>query len=177
MKNIIFITALMALLFSVPTRAQEASTATATASATQAPAVAPTPTVSPSAAQTSQANPVLLDPNDNSVVQLDDVATAALALVKDRSSLGQLGLAMAIINLIAMLLKTSYVGGWFSTAHPIAKRAVLIGLGQVAGILLAIEGGMGVTAAIFTGLISSGGAVALFEVCKPLLPIKYQTLL
>jgi hypothetical protein len=180
LKNLINTLALSFCLF-LGTAAQSQDSATATSTATTSAEVSatpsPTPSVTPAVTAEGPGSAALLNPTDNTTVPLDDVANAAFNLAKDHASLGKLGLAMALINLIAMLLKTDAVGGWFSKAHPLVKRAVLLGLGQVAGILLAVEGGAGVTAAIFGGLITSGGAVALFEAVKPLLPAKYQTLL
>lgn len=100
------------------------------------------------------------------VVSLDQVAEATVVLVKDGKGMTKLALTVAVLNLLVMLLKTNLAGQWFSKQKPGLKRFVLVVLGQGLGILLAMESGLSPLSAVLAGLITSGGAVSLFEAYK-----------
>ena len=100
------------------------------------------------------------------IVPLDEAINATVALVKDYKSMGKLGAAIALLNLLIMLLKTQLLGAWFSKKGPKTKRLLLVVFGQAMGILLAVEGGMGPLSAVIAGLITSGGAMAIYEAYK-----------
>ena len=74
----------------------------------------------------------------------------------------------AIINIIVLILKSNWCHGWFGKRSALVKRILIIVLGQVFAILTAIIGGTSWTDAIISGLISSGGAMAIWEVIKPI---------
>lgn len=97
------------------------------------------------------------------------VAEAAYEVIKDAHGMGKLALSIAILNLLIMGLKTHAARGWFDRLGPGSKRLVLLALGQALGILSAIEGGMSPASAIIAGLLTSGGASALYEAAKPFL--------
>lgn len=106
------------------------------------------------------------------VVPLDTVVDATVAVVKDGKSMGRLALSVALLNLLVMFLKTNLANTWFSKKSTNYKRAFLLVAGQVLGILLAIQSGLSPLSAVIGGLITSGGAVAIFESVKGLLPKK-----
>jgi len=136
----------------------------------------PSPTPAPEAPATLSAEPETSPaptaaPADE-IVPLDEAVAATAALVKDYKGMGKLGGAVALLNLLIMLLKTQLLGGWFNKRSPMTKRAILVAAGQALGILLAIEGGMGPLSAVIGGLITSGGAMAIYESVKPFLKKK-----
>jgi hypothetical protein len=106
------------------------------------------------------------------IVPLSDVVDATGALVKDAKGMGKLGLAIAVLNLLIMFLKTQLAGAWFAKRGPKTKRLLLVVFGQAAGILLAIEGGLSPLSAVIGGLITSGGAMLVYEAAKPFLKKK-----
>lgn len=114
-----------------------------------------------------EAKAVVLDFETGEVVELDEVAKAAVDLFKDYKGMGKLGLAIALLNLFIMFLKTNMMNGWFQKRKPATQRLLLVVFGQALGILLAMEGGLSPWSAVLGGLLTSGGAVAIYEVAKP----------
>lgn len=152
MKKLLLLAVLAAFCLPTITFAQDpAATSTATE---QVPAVAPT------------TPPALVQPDDTAT--MDQVLDATVSLVQNGKSMGKLALAVAMVNLLIMLMKTSMMGNLFTKLNPIVKRLVILALGQAAGILMAMEAGTGPLAAVIGGLLSSGGAVAIFEMAQPL---------
>lgn len=171
MKNKLFI--LVSVLFftlSAQSIAQTSDSAVSTATST---ALAPAEPGSNPLPSTAVSTSTTID----DTASLDQVLDATVTLVKTGKSMGSLALAVAVINLLILMMKTSYAGELFTKANPAIKRVILLALGQVAGILMAMAAGTGAMSAVIGGLVSSGGAVAIFEAVKPLLPAKYQTLL
>jgi len=96
-----------------------------------------------------------------------DIINAVSSLISNWKALGSIGIVAAIINVIVLILSSQWCKGWFGKKSPMIKRIIIVVLGQVAGVLTIIIGGAGWVDALVTGLISSGGAVALWEALKP----------
>jgi len=107
-------------------------------------------------------------------VPIDQVVDATLNLVKDGKGMSKLVLSMGVLNLLVMLLRTAMLSAYFDKKSPGVKRFIILVLGQILGILSAVEGGLSPLSAIIGGLITSGGAVALFEAYKPLMKKKEE---
>ena len=117
----------------------------------------------------------LSDPNATvEVVTLDESIVAIVKLVQDWQNLGTMGLLMALLNILIMLLKSRFANEWFKKQKPGLKRVILLALGQIMGILVSLQGGMGILESIISGLIVSGGAMAIFEAAKPLFKKKKE---
>jgi len=81
------------------------------------------------------------------------------------------------INLVIGVLKMPWCNGWFGERSAVIKRAILITLGLIGGILLSIVGGVDILTAIGAGLMASNvGAVALFEHWKAVFRPKKEPL-
>lgn len=88
--------------------------------------------------------------------------------VKNWKSLGGLGISSLILLLLISLLSSPLSKGWFGKKSKKIKRLVIAVLGQAVGITAGIYGGAVWYVAIVTGLITSMGAVTIFEAAKPL---------
>lgn len=119
------------------------------------------------ASESAEPSPSLLvDHDSGEIVELDAFAKAVIDLVKDYKNLGGLALAMAVLNLLMMLLKTKLFGQWLDSRSRNVKKLALVVLGQALGILAAISTGLSPLSAVLAGLISSGGAHILYEEWK-----------
>ena len=76
----------------------------------------------------------------------------------------------SILVILIGILKSNLTDALFlwHTKGPIIRRAVVVVLGQVLGIILAISTGVTWYSAIIIGLFTSGGAVIIYNVLKPL---------
>lgn len=102
----------------------------------------------------------------------DDIITALLNLIKNWKALGTLGAISGVIVIITMLMNSHLTDKWFSKQGPYVKRLLITVLGQVVSVITLVKGGMNWQAAMISGLIASGGAVAIYEALKPLLAKK-----
>ena len=98
---------------------------------------------------------------------LEDPINKIAELITNWKAMGTLAIVSAIIIIIIQILKTKLVGGWFGKRSPLMKRAILVILGQISGIVLMVLGGIDWIPAIMTGLVTSGGAMSIYEVIKP----------
>lgn len=99
-----------------------------------------------------------------------DVAKILVELFTNWSGLGSLGAAMSIIVLVVQVLKWTVLDKWFEKTHPavkIIKQAIVYLLGMVYSVLFAVEGGTQALQATI-GLLTGGGAIALYNILKPL---------
>lgn len=99
-------------------------------------------------------------------VSLDQLVSAGSDLVKDYKGMGKLGLAIALLNFIMMMLKNPLLGAWLTKRSSNMKKFSLLVLGQAMGILIAVEGGLAPLSAVIAGLVTSGGAMAIYEAYK-----------
>ena len=99
---------------------------------------------------------------------LDELGGSLIELAKNWKTLGTLGILIAILNLLIMLLKSKYCKGWFGKQSALIKRTLIVILGQAVAILALVSGGASWVAAILAGLVTSGGAITVYEVLKPL---------
>lgn len=92
-------------------------------------------------------------------------------LIKNWKGLSGIGLASSLLALVIQALKTELLGGLLNKAGPLGpniRRLIIFVLGQISGIVLSFAGGkFSLVEAIITGLITQGGAVALYEHLKP----------
>jgi len=93
-----------------------------------------------------------------------------MLLISNWKAMGGLAIGIAFVNIAIMVLKASWTDKWFiwDTKAPLVKRAIIIVLGQVAGIMLMIVSGMKWYAAVIAGLITAGGAIAIYEAVAPI---------
>ena len=100
-------------------------------------------------------------------VPLGDVAQAVVELVNNWQGLGAVGIAGSLIMILIMLFRTTIISGLFkSDSARFGKRVAVILLGGTAGMLGFVGMGIGWAAAAAAGYISSGVAIAIFELVK-----------
>lgn len=109
-------------------------------------------------------------------VPLDQAFNELIKLVMNYKAMSPIALSIAIVMLLTTLLKTDLVGGFFKNQSSLVKRLIITVLGQVAGVLTMISTGIPFAQAIIVGLISSGGAVAIYEAYKVAFPKKAPAL-
>lgn len=83
-------------------------------------------------------------------------------------TMGWLGGGMFAVLLAVQLLKSPLLAQIFSKANPAVKPLILIVLGQVYGVLYLVFSGANWGSALVVGLITSGGAIAIWEGISPL---------
>jgi hypothetical protein len=105
-------------------------------------------------------------------VPLDQAFKELITLVSNYKAMSPIALSIGIVMLLTTVLKTDLVGGFFKNQSALVKRLIITVLGQVAGVLTMISTGIPYTQAIIVGLISSGGAVAVYEAYKVAFPKK-----
>jgi len=92
--------------------------------------------------------------------------TTLLDLIKNWKEMTPLGIGMGLVSMLVQALKSDKLGGLFKNFK--YKRTLIVILGQIYAIGLMVVQGSSWISAIITGLISSGGAVAIYEAIKPL---------
>ena len=105
-------------------------------------------------------------------VPLDVAFKSLVDLVTNYKAMSPIALSIAIVLALTSFLKTDLVGGFFKNQSALIKRLIVTVLGQVAGVLTMISTGLVWHQAIIVGLISSGGAVAIYEAYKAAFPKK-----
>lgn len=105
-------------------------------------------------------------------VPLDQAFKELISLVSNYKAMSPIALSVSIVLLLTTLLKTDLVGGFFKNQSAMIKRLIITVLGQVAGVLTMISTGIAWHQAVIVGLISSGGAVAVYEAYKAAFPKK-----
>lgn len=101
---------------------------------------------------------------------LSNIFDAIVELVVNWKVLGSFGIASAILSILIMCLKadfTDFLFKWSTKGHYV-KILIIVILGQGAGIIAAISTGMKWQTAVFSGLITSGGAMVIYNAAKPL---------
>ena len=105
-------------------------------------------------------------------VPLDQAFKELIALVSNYKAMSPIALSISIVLLLVSVLKTDLVGGFFKNQSSLVKRLIITVLGQVAGVLTMVSTGIVWHQAVIVGLISSGGAVAIYEAYKVAFPKK-----
>ena len=105
---------------------------------------------------------------EEAVPGIDQIGDALIALVKEWKVLGTLGIMIATLNILVMVLKSGFCKGWFGARSPLVKRFLIVLFGQALGVLMMVASGVSWLAAIVSGLVTSGGAVLVYESLKPL---------
>ena len=110
--------------------------------------------------------------NANNIIQPDtpveyqDIFAIISHLARNWKSLGKLGILSFILMIIIAFLKTPLGLGIFYKIGDKWRMLLIVCLGQVAGIILMVTGGIGWGASIIAGLLTSGGALAIWQVIK-----------
>jgi len=99
-----------------------------------------------------------------------DPAQAIVDLVTNWKEMSPLAIGASIILLLIQLLKSSLFGGFFK--HLEWKRFFITFLGVLYGVVYMVSTGSPWINAIVVGVISTGGAVAIYEALKPILEKK-----
>jgi len=94
-----------------------------------------------------------------------DLGALILNLVTNYKTLGPIGIAMVSVNIVVAALKSDILGSVFKGFDPLLKGLIITALGQVAAILAYYINtpGASVVGSIVFGLVTSGGAVAIYE--------------
>ena len=100
--------------------------------------------------------------------EVSDVFKDITNLVQNYKSMGFVAFLSALILLLIKVMKTKLLGSFFTKQHPLVQRAIVVTLGVISGVLIAVTTGIGWVPALVTGLVGSGGAIAVYEVFKPL---------
>lgn len=95
------------------------------------------------------------------------IFNSLVELIRNPKGLGVLGCISLSITIIISITKLDFMGNLFQKLNPYIQRALVVVLGQISGILIAVIGGVVWYEAIIAGLLSSGGAIAIYEVIKP----------
>lgn len=95
------------------------------------------------------------------------IVDSFIDLFKNGKALGVMGCISLAITIIIKILKLDFIGNLFGKLNPYIQRLLIVILGQASGILVSIISGISWWQAIITGLISSAGAVAIYEAAKP----------
>jgi len=105
-------------------------------------------------------------------VPLDVAFKSLVDLVTNYKAMSPIALSIAVVLVLTSFLKTDLVGGFFKNQSALVKRLIITVLGQVSGVLTMISTGLVWHQAIIVGMISSGGAVAIYEAYKAAFPKK-----
>lgn len=98
-----------------------------------------------------------------------DVGKILTELFTDPKGLGSLGIAMSVIVLLVQVLKWSVIDRFFkegSVARTIKLAAVFL-LGQGYTVIFLVKAGTPALTAVI-GILTGGGAIALYNLIKPL---------
>lgn len=101
-----------------------------------------------------------------------DISKGILDLILGYKVLGPIGIGSGVIVLLVNILKSDFFGNLFKNLNPLIKRLIITILGVIYGVLFQVQSGIGWGNAIVTGLLASGGAVAIWEAVKPLIEKK-----
>lgn len=100
-------------------------------------------------------------------VPISDVFNDIAELVKNFKGLSGIGVSSALLAILLQFLKTDLAGGLLKNVNSNVIRIIVTVLGQVSGIIIGVAGGLGWLDSVIAGLLTSGGAVAIFEAVKP----------
>lgn len=107
-------------------------------------------------------------------VASSDIGSVLLNLIMNWKTMGPLGIAIVVVNLIVSVMKSDSVGNIFKKLDPLLKGLLITVLGQIAGILSQVVNGVAegksmgaaIASSILFGLVTSGGAVAIYQAYK-----------
>ena len=105
-------------------------------------------------------------------VPMEDIFKSISSLISNFRGLSGIGIAAAILTILIQFLKTDITGNLMQKLPSTWRRILITILGQIGGIVIAANGGLGWVDSIIAGLLTSGGAVAIYEALKPLLAKK-----
>lgn len=89
-----------------------------------------------------------------------DPFTTLVMLIANLKSMGPIAIAMAVITILVQGGK-AFLGDDFKY-----KRVAVTILGVAYGIFVSLNNGLGIVEALVLGLVTSGGAVAIYEAIK-----------
>ena len=124
-------------------------------------------TVTETPKESKPVNPPNLDePVLDQGIEMDVVTKSLKHLVSEKKSV--LSVSIAVLMLLLQLIKSKLVKGWFGSRSRLVRRSSVIVLGQVLAIFSMVSMGQSWLTSIIAGLITSGGAVAIYELAiKP----------
>lgn len=99
----------------------------------------------------------------------DPIATIS-DLIKNWKKMSPVAIGAAIILILVQLLKHNIFGQFFHNIE--FKRSLITVLGVLYGVVYLVSVGTDWITALVVGLLSSGGAVAIYEAIKPFLKKK-----
>lgn len=97
-----------------------------------------------------------------------DIWTQLAALFQGGNEGGWMALASGVIILLVNILKKGILGFNFDSLGAVWKRVILVVLGQVYAVIQMVAAGSTWGQAAINGFLVSGGAIAIWEVIKPL---------
>lgn len=92
-----------------------------------------------------------------------DPLQSLIGLISQWSTLSPIALGISVIVVLVQAAK-AFLGESFKF-----KRIIITGLGVAYGVGVSLQNGMPIFDALILGLLTSGGAVAIYEALKPLL--------
>lgn len=99
-----------------------------------------------------------------------DPTLTLIKLVTEWKAMSPVAIGAMVILLLIQLLKSSFFGGFFKSLE--WKRFFITFLGIAYGVVYLISSGTPWLHALVVGLLSSGGAVAIYQALKPILDKK-----
>ena len=91
-----------------------------------------------------------------------DPLASLIALISNFKAMSPIAIGIGVVTIAVQALK-AFVGESFKY-----KRLSVTVLGVVYGVLVSVSNGMGILEALVLGLLTSGGAVAIYEAIKGL---------
>lgn len=116
--------------------------------------------------------PFYIFAQESAPVPVEDIFKSISDLVKNYKGMKGIAIASSVLMVLIQVCKTEIMGRLISKANPFLNRVIITVCGQICGILMASNSGMSWLEAVITGLLTSGGAVAIYEAIKPLLKKK-----
>lgn len=108
-----------------------------------------------------------------------DPIASLVKLITDWKSMSPIALGIALVILLVQISKAGWIESLFKLfgwSHVLEwKRAIVTISGVVYGVLYLINTGSHWLSALAVAVLSSGGAVAIYEAIKPLFPNKKKT--
>jgi len=92
-----------------------------------------------------------------------DKLTKALTMLVEQKK-GTLSIVMAVLIILVQILKSKLAKGWFGKQSRLIRRTTVVVLGVAMSIVALMMQGQDMVSALIAGLVTSGGAVTIYEV-------------
>lgn len=103
---------------------------------------------------------------DNPPVPISDIFNDAVELIKNWKGASVFVILSGVLTIIIEVGKQTFLQPFWDKAGKTVKKIVITCLGQILGIILGLSKGLKWYEALIAGLITSGGAVAIFNAFK-----------